>query len=331
MADNQVPLEALLPLMEERADAVSPQGADGNPLPAGGVNQTTGELLRRVFTATDTAFLGTAMPMVPPGERVYPVMTEGTTAEMVERGGTVDAGAAKFVTVNATPHRLTGRYVFDLEGVAELGGLLETTLRDDLRLALGFAMDNQVVNGSGAGGQVTGILKALAPAGLDATAYPPVGNANDPAQLDWANMRALATGELDGKYARTEAAISMLIGRDTYQNGRNQFRTNDSETDAIEALRALGVAVRQSFLLPDAGDLNVSAKTEAKKEEYLVWSAELGSAIAPVWQGITIIRDPYTEAGKAQIILTAHMLFDFIIRRKDAWKLFGVNPLNENR
>lgn len=89
--------------------------------------------------------------------------------------------------------------------------------------------------------------------------------------------------------------------------------------------------VRQSFLLPDAGNLNLSNQTETKKEEFLLWSAELGSAIAPVWQGITMIRDPYTDASKAQIVLTAHMLFDFVIRRTDAWKLFGVNPLNENR
>ena len=48
--------------------------------------------------------------------------------------------------------------------------------------------------------------------------------------------------------------------------------------------------------------------------------------MVPVWQGITMIRDPYTDAGKAQVVLTAHMLFDFVFRRKDGWKDLAVNP-----
>ena len=33
-----------------------------------------------------------------------------------------------------------------------------------------------------------------------------------------------------------------------------------------------------------------------------------------------MIRDPYTNAHKAQIALTAHMLFGFVFKRKDGWK-----------
>ncbi|MDE0489314.1 MAG: phage major capsid protein [Gammaproteobacteria bacterium] len=323
LSERAFPLEALLPTPEERADAVSPQDSGGDPLPSGTINLSTGPLLTRIFTATDTAFLGVAMPTVPAGERRYPVMTDGTTAAMQARGGQPDAGPAKFEVVDANPHRLTGRYVLDLEGVAEMGGLLESTLRADLRREMGWQMDNQVLNGTGAANQVSGILAALTDQPFPAL----VGNAKDPVQLTWENAREMLYTLLDGKFARTEADIRLLIGDSTYQRLRSVYRNGAtaSNVDGIDALRAMGARLRRSFLIP-AQSAYLSSAT--KREQHLVWAAEAGAAVAPVWQGITMIRDPYTEAGKAQVVLTAHMLFDFVFRRKDGWRDLAVNPLD---
>ena len=319
--DSKIPFEAMLPLPEERADSVSPVGSDGNALPSGGVNKTTANLLSRVFDRTDAAALGVTMPIVPSGERGYPVMTDGTTAAMSARGQGPDAGAAKFTVVNATPHRQTARYVFDLEGVAELGGLLESTLRADLRNSMGDLLDSQIIAGSGAGANVSGILKQIAQ-----TQYGG-GTAAAPSQLTWETIRAIATSLVDAKFAPTEANISLAIGRSTYQRARNVYRdgATASNQDAIEALQALGTTVRQSFRIPAETAITTGS---AHKQEQLIWSAEPGAAVAPVWQGITLIRDPYTNAKNAQVILTGHMLFDFIVRRKDGWKNLVVNPLN---
>ena len=199
LSDQAVPLEALLPTPEERADAISPQDSAGDALDSGAINRTTGGLLNRVFTMTDSAFLGISMPMVPPGERRYPVMVDGTTASMQARGAGPDAGAAKFVVVDANPHRLTGRYVFDLEGVAEMGGLLESTLRSDLRMEMGYQMDRQVLLGTGASNQVTGLINqldlVLPPGNTFAT-----NDAN--AVINWATAKQLGYGPLDGRYIR---------------------------------------------------------------------------------------------------------------------------------
>ena len=124
LSDEAIPLEAMLDL-EDRADIVSPQNAAGQALPSGAININTGPMLNRVFKQTDTAFLRISMPTVPAGERRYPVMTAGTTAAMVARGASQDAGPARFDVVDAQPHRLAAKYVFDLEGVAELGGAVE--------------------------------------------------------------------------------------------------------------------------------------------------------------------------------------------------------------
>jgi len=327
MADNTVPLEALLPTPEERADAVSPQDAGGDPLSFGTVNTTTGPMLTRVFTATDTAFLGIAMPTVPPGERNYPVMVDGTEAAMQERGGAPDAGAAKFNVVNATPHRLTGRYVFDLEGVAELGGLLESTLRADLRREMGYQLDRQVLLGSGANGQVRGLINAL-----DLQVPPGAAAGRDAPQLSWANARQIGTEGLDGRYARTEADIRLLIGGATYVAARTLYRNENAgdAMDAIAAMRALGMGLRRSFQIPAPAAVTFKGQNSAstKRTERAIANSEPGAAVAPVWQGISMIRDPYTEAGKAQIVMTAHMLFDFLMRRTDGWRQYGINPTN---
>lgn len=41
--------------------------------------------------------------------------------------------------------------------------------------------------------------------------------------------------------------------------------------------------------------------------------------MAPAWQGITAIGDPYTSAAAGQIALTVHMLFSFVLKRKGDW------------
>ncbi len=323
LSDQAIPLEALLPTPEERADAVSPQTAGGDALPSGTINLTTGPMLGRVFTMTDAAFLGVAMPTVPPGERRYPVMVDGTDAAMQARGASPDAGAAKFSVVDANPHRLTGRYVLDLEGVAEMGGLLESTLRADLRREMGFQLDSQILLGSGAANQVSGLINQLdlelAPGETFA--------ANDPSAVpDWADFRKIATDGLDGKFSRTEGDIRLLIGGDTYTLARSVYRTDASEVDGIAALRALGTAVSRSFQIPAPAVATIKPKNanSTKKVQSAIANSEPGAAVAPVWQGITMIRDPYTEAGKAQVVLTAHMMFDFVMRRKDGWHRYAI-------
>ena len=327
LSDQAIPIDVLLPTVEERQDAVSPQTSGGDALPSGTINLSTGPMLGRVFTQTDAAFLGVSMPMVPAGERRYPVMVDGTAASMQARGASPDAGAAKFDVVDANPHRLTGRYVLDLEGVAEMGGLLESTLRRDLRTEMGFQLDTQILSGSGAANQVTGLLNQLTLELAPGASFGSSALANDVSDvLDWAGAKKVLTDGLDGKFARMESDIRLLIGGETYSLSRSLYRTSESEMDAIEAMRGLGATVRRSFQVPASAVATISPKTTAstKKVQSAIANSEPGAAVAPVWQGITMIRDPYTNAGKAQIVLTAHMLFDFIMRRKDGWHRYAI-------
>ena len=326
LSDNALPLEALLNI-EDRADQVSPQTSDtskNDQLASGAINRTTGPMLNRVFKQTDSAFLGVQMPTVPAGERRYPVMTAGTTAAMVARGAQQDAGPARFDVVDATPHRLSARYVFDLEGVAELGGMLESTLRSDLRMAMGYQLDLQILNGTGKNNQVTGLLNQF-----DLDLQPGATFSTNDANkvIDWALSKQLGYGSLDGIYSRTESDLRMLIGQATYNIMRGVYRTTTSDDqDGVDVLRSQGVSISESFQIPAPAVATFNGKSAAstKKVQKLLVNSEPMAAVAPVWQGITMIRDPYTNAGKGQIVITANMLFDLVMRRKDGWKLYGI-------
>ena len=47
----------------------------------------------------------------------------------------------------------------------------------------------------------------------------------------------------------------------------------------------------------------------------------MGSAVAPVFSGVELIRDPYTNAAKGQVAVTAVMLTDFAILRTGAYRI----------
>ncbi|MYE06322.1 MAG: phage major capsid protein [Chloroflexi bacterium] len=325
LSDQAIPWEALAAPVEERADEVSPQNKGGDQLAYGTINITTAGILSRVFTRTDTGFLGVSLPGVAAGQRRFPVMIDGTAASMQARGGEPDAGAAKFDVVDATPHRLTGRYVLDIEGLAEMGQALEGQLRADLRTEMGYQMDRQILLGDGTGANVTGLI-----AQLDLTAMPGSEFAtNDVPLLSWANFKEGITATLDGKYGRTEMDERWLLGHASYTLARTLYRGNNNsgnDWDAIEMSRNLGARSAVSFQIPAPAVATIKPKTakSSKKVQSAIVNMEPGAAVAPVWQGLTMIRDPYTEAGKGQVIMTAHMMFDFIMRRTDGWKRYAI-------
>ena len=292
---TQIPLEALLDLeVEERTD-------DPTNLTQGTFNKQVRPIAPRLFHRTDAAWIGVAMPSVPAGTQVYPVMTGGTSASMRNVNQAVEADAATFTTTTLNPTRLSARYKFNLEGVAELGTILESTLRSDLRQVMGDALDDQILKGDGNAPNVSGFFNALA------------NPAAATAEEVWTDYRNLPIDAIDGLMARNEGDVRFLFGKDTYQHARKTFAvasvTSAENQDAIQAMQALGASVRSSFRVPAV----------AGKKQDALRILRGARAVAPVWQGITIIRDPYTGAASAQVAMTAHMLFSFGFPRTEGW------------
>lgn len=293
--DSQVPFEALDPGESEERQAE--HRADAEPPALTGINYTTAAVLRRVFARTDSAFLGVMMPSVPAGTAVYPVMTSGGTAGMMAANQARDAGAYALSTVNLNPKRATARYLLNLENQAEIGAELEGVLREDLREQLGQLVDDQVIAGDGQGNNLSGIL-----AGLDDPAA-------DGDLITAAILRNLVIDAVDNRWVPDEGSVRFLMGIPAYKLGRKVFHGTDAVIDGIEAMRNLGAMVRSSTRIPQ----------KSAKVQYGIRTARPDGFVAPVWQGVTLIRDPYTAAAAGQVALTAHMLFSAGFKRKDGW------------
>lgn len=329
---NVVPWEALAPRDEDEVRADAATTADDAAI----AHPRAAPILRRVFENTRVAFLGARMPSVASGEPVFPIMTGGQIATSAEAADTVaneksprtrsgasaiESQAATFTGKMVSPKRISGRYLFGIVDAAKLP--IEDVLRADLREAMAWMLDWQVLRGYGLDtsdrDDFIGLLS-------DETLAIPADDGAQAAQLTYANgFTPIATG-IDGRYANTYNDLRVLVGTDTYKQFIVTFQ-EDTGRSFYEAIRAIGVSLGSSAIMPakgTAGALYNVAASHAPVNPDGVQQALMTSrgsdAIIPIWQGVTLVRDPYTGAAKGQIALTAHMLANFELLRSDAWK-----------
>ena len=286
--------------IEDRQDAVT-------PVPDTAIGQPRQPILTRVFHRTDAAFVGASMPTVPRGLPVYPVMTGGAAGAMVAPGVEQDAEAAAFVGQNVAPKRATARYLFRAEDAARFEGL-ESTLRSDLRLVMGGLIDRQAINGDGAGANLAGFISHAA-----AGANPPGTAAGviDLAKVD----SAIALG-VDGLYASGPEGVRFLIGIDTM---RRALQIRPESGAGIPADRSL-----YAHWQDNCGGVRASSRVAAQSAGQ---GGQVQSAyrfvpnglrfIVPVWEGVELIRDPYTGAAKGEVALTVIALYGALMVRNN--------------
>lgn len=288
-AGTMVPWEALAPI-EVRVDAVTNAPSD--------IPRSTAPIIDRVFAGGGASFLGVAMPSVPSGERLYTHMSAGATAEPKSKAASVDAAAATFTPTTFKPIRLTARYLWNVEDAAELSGM-ESALRGDLREALKEKMDDQILNGNGTAPNVAGFFATKANGGL--------GDVANPGTVVTAeSMIQSYASQVDGRYAKMQSDTRFLIGATTFAKLSALVQGNAYVFDRYQD------RTRVSALVPAAA-ANVQQAIAAKV------GAPGMYAIAPVWQGVELIRDQVTKAESGQIALTAIALWNFGIIRAEGF------------
>lgn len=293
--------------LRERADAVTAAPAAGNRA----ADQQ--ETLMRVFPASVSEFMRVRMPMVPTGESVYPVLTGGAAPATLNASQRVDAVAAAFDVSRLSPQRLTAHYRFRREDAASFA-MLEGTLREDLSMAMSDAMDRIIVRG-----QASSTTHAALPGLLDAAES--LTAPGDPAAVTtWKEAIQLITDRVDGRYAATARDVRLMIGADvagTYGYLSTLFAPADMATNgapsAAEYLRMLTAdQVRVS------GHVEVAGGTGQVRIQGAVAQRGMASpAVAPVWEGVTLVRDEVTAASSGEVIVTMIALWSFAVVRAD--------------
>ena len=289
--DTIIPWEAFAAAEpEKRVDAVT-------NLDAGDYGVQSDPILSRIFSGSEAEFLGVQFPSVPAGQRTFPILLTGASGAMKSQSAAQDAEAFTIGTLDLNPTRASAGYNFDGESLAFFGAELEAALQADLRAVIQSLMDNQILNGNGTAPNVSGLLHRLSNPG------------NPSGESAFADYVKAVSGAVDGKTATSESEVRMLIGPATWKHARGEVLTGTS-LDAIAGMTGLGAGVRVSSRIP--------AVSSKRQDAVRVTTTAGGSLVAPVWGGgPSVIRDPYTDSAKNQIILRIHLLFNFGSKRLD--------------
>ena len=269
--------------LEVRTDAETSIGS-GVALPS-----RQNQILGRVFSASALDFLRVRTTSVPTGTAAWPVLSSGTTAVQASAGAAVDAVAATFVATAIEPVRLSARYLFRIEDLSKLQGM-EESLRVDLRGAVADAMDAQVIAGNGTAPNVNGLTNALtAPA--------------DPSNVfTWVDAVRAVASQVDGKFASTPAQVRTLVPPALYASLAVSLHATASVSAAARYIESISGGIRVSANLPALAS-NIGTALISK-------TAQAGS-VAPVWEGLSLIRDPYTGAASGQVSFDGGRFVEF--------------------
>lgn len=261
---------------------------------------TMSATLPALFDMSVAPFLGIDMPTVPVGTPAYPYLSTGVTAGMKAKGAAADETAGAFMVSTAEPKRLTGSFRIAKEDIVKLSDL-ESSLRSNLSSQMADKFDDQVLNGSGAGANLNGLLNQLTD-----PAAPGTG-------AETFDRYAIAfASHIDGLHATGMSGVRALIGVQTFVHMASLFRGSDGPISAA------------SYIMREYGGIRSSRRITAPaaniQQAVVRRGNEPGIVRAPVWMGVEFIRDPYSEAGKGEVVITAtSMIGGLAITRMSAF------------
>ena len=212
--------------------------------------------------------------------------------------------AGAFVVKDADPRRLTGALRIRREDTAKLADL-ETSLRGNLSAVVSDEFDKQLVNGDNQSPNLNGLFQQL----TDPDA--PAAGAED-----FGRYATAFASKIDGLHAAVPAGVRALVGAETLRRMAATFATNDDSTSAYMHLMTQYGGVRASRRIaapPSSGD-------DANIQQAIIRRTNPAGdrvAVAPVWGGLELLRDPYTAANKAEIIVTAILLVGGVVILRD--------------
>ena len=270
---NQVPLEMLQ--IESRAVTPAPGEIQGSQAP----------IEPYVFPSSVAEFLQIPRPIVATGEAIYPSLSGETTVHAPAKAASAGETTGGYTAEKLSPARLQASFFFNREDAASFPGMSDS-LRSTLSEALSDGLDKQIL--VGAGGLLTGLnLTHVAAA----------------ARTKYAGYRAkLAYDHVDGRFANRPGDLRVVVGSATYADIAGSYGTDIGLPSALEGLTTPSVL----------GGLRVSAHVAAvdadSRQFAVVRRGSRRDAVAPIWQGITLIPDEITLAATGQIKITAVML-----------------------
>ena len=276
------------------------------PGPADDTVTATQPTVPFAFSRTDSAALGIFMPLVAPGEQHYPALTTQPPAGPKAADGAAAQTAAAFTLTKRDPKRITGQFLIRLEDLA-----LMPSMEDDLRRGIASAMadslDSQVIGGDGSAPNLSGLFNQSTNVAVDGT------------KETFGTAIERFAGVVDGKHANGFGDIRALIGVATFKLYAALFaNSNKGDISAYDHLTSKLGMLRVSTRVP--------AVASNGQKAMAVLTAQGQPITVPVWRGVELIVDPYTQAAKGQRVVTAVTLVGSPFVPHGAAQVIEVHP-----
>ena len=242
-----------------------------------------------MFPQSAASFLGVEMPTVGVGDAIYPVLTStlavGTPAENADQDETTGAFSATVLT----PSRIQAAFFYSREDRARFAGM-DSALRENLSAGLADGLDDAIL--SGTNGLFTG------------TNLP--NNAQTTNDTFDSYLSNLIWNQIDGRYAAMTSDLAMVVGAATYKDLGQTYRNTSVDRSALDRIMELVSGVRVSAHVP---------APSSNRQNVVIRRGMSTTAVAPLWEGVTIIPDEVTKAANGQVVITAVMLYAMKVLR----------------
>ena len=170
---------------------------------------------------------------------------------------------------------------------------MDAALRENLSEGLSDGLDKQILTGTN--GLFTG------------TNLP--DNAQTTNDTFDSYLNNLCWNQIDGRYASMSGDLALLVGAATLKDLGQTYRNTSVDRSALDRLMELTASVRVSAHVPAPA---------TNRQNAIIRRGMSVSAIAPVWEGLTIIPDEVTKAKSGEIIITGVLLYAMKVLRTGA-------------
>ena len=299
-----VPLSLFGPPGDPIAERLQSRAITG--VPADDTVSMVRRIVPAVFRQSIAARLGISMPMVNYGQSNTPILTTPPPADTVAKDANAPNTAAVFTLAERTPKRITGQFEVRVEDLAILPQM-EGELRQSLRRAISNELDAQVIAGSGAGSNMSGLFHVATDVAADG------------ALATFATALAKYTSKVDGFYAYGPMDLYAAIGSDTYALFSTLFNATNGDVSLFD------------YLQMRLGELVVSNRVPAtaamaQKGLIVLNGPGVGAIEIPCWTAMRIITDDLTGARQGKRVITSYALCGDPVVPFTTDRVFEVHP-----
>ena len=241
-----------------------------------------------IFDGSVAARMGVMFPIAPAGVKSFPVVTTAPPASFVAKDADALDTASAITLVERKPKRVASSFVIRKEDIAVMASL-ESDLQTAMMGSVADKVDAEVIAGAGgdslAGlfGIATDVAVAAAVETFNTGLARLAGLVDGKFAQGWSDLRCIVGSTAFGIYAGATAnAGKGDISIWDYLSARLGFLTVSNRVPAVSADGQKGLVTRRA-----SGAYAIKV---------------------PMWSGIEIVRDPYSNAGKGQIVVTATSL-----------------------